>query len=81
MLFYSPIKIIKIEPNTGAYSGGTEVFVEGDYLDVSYGGIWCKFGNFKVKATPVENLRLIKCESPSAIYAPIISQENHDVAF
>jgi len=64
VLFYDPLHIIKFEPESGDIAGGTEVYIEGHNFDVSYGGIYCRFGNAVVKALPIENYKLVKCISP-----------------
>ncbi len=80
VLYYSPPYITKIQPSNGAYSGGTEVYIEGVNFDISYGGIFCKFGEAKVDAVLIENQRLITCTSPPAIYPPIVGQISHNVS-
>ena len=53
VLFYSPLEIIKLYPYNGALAGGTEVFIEGKNFDLSFGGLYCKFGAIKVQATAI----------------------------
>jgi len=64
VLFYDPLHIKKLEPVSGDIAGGTEVYIEGYNFDVSYGGIYCKFGDNVVKAMAIENFKLIRCTSP-----------------
>jgi IPT/TIG domain len=66
VLFYDPPHISRIEPQSGDIAGGTEVYIEGYNFDVSYGGIWCKFGQTKVEALSIEQFKLIKCTAPAS---------------
>jgi hypothetical protein len=54
VLFYDPLHITKFVPDSGDIAGGTEVYIEGYNFDVSYGGIYCRFGENVVKAIPIE---------------------------
>ena len=64
VLFYALPSIIQLTPTTGDVGGGTEVFIEGNNLDVSYGGIFCRFGDQIVNAILIEQQNLIKCILP-----------------
>lgn len=54
VLFYGLPSITKFTPTSGDVSGGTEIFIEGENLDVSYGGIFCRFGDQIVNAILIE---------------------------
>jgi len=43
VLFYQPPEVSKLSPKSGDINGGTDVYLEGFFLDMSYGAIYCRF--------------------------------------
>jgi hypothetical protein len=53
-IVYPVPEISQILPETGLETGNTKVIIHGSNLDISLGGIYCKFGESIVQATIIK---------------------------